>query len=195
MGIRLQIFWGIPMITFIKKNNGFTMIEILIVVAIIGILAAIAIPKYSTFMAKSRRAEGIQILQGFYTSEVAYYSTSDTYAIHRSNESESTHFPDNLEFELVGTPKYYLTNNNELEILPTDRDGSEFGISIIAADIDGRDDRHDWLCLSYPRGYSLAVPGKHCAPNLGEPSIDVSPAQIGFISDGTNVYDDILSNQ
>lgn len=41
-----------------KKNTGFTLIEVMIVVAIIGILAAIAYPSYTDSVRKSRRTEG-----------------------------------------------------------------------------------------------------------------------------------------
>ena len=46
-----------------KKDKGFTLIELLIAVAIVGILAAVAVPAYGDYIARSRRAEAISNLQ------------------------------------------------------------------------------------------------------------------------------------
>lgn len=62
-----------------KKTKGFTLIELMIVVAIIGILAAIAIPNFLRYQQKSRQAEAKANLGGIFTSEVSYYGEHNTY--------------------------------------------------------------------------------------------------------------------
>jgi type IV pilus assembly protein PilA len=52
----------------IKHHKGFTLIELMIVVAIIGILAAVALPAYQDYTVRSRVAEGIVLASGAKTA-------------------------------------------------------------------------------------------------------------------------------
>lgn len=62
-----------------KMKKGFTLIELMIVVAIIGILAAIAIPNFIKFQARSKQSEAKANLKAAFTAQKSYYQEKDTY--------------------------------------------------------------------------------------------------------------------
>ena len=61
------------------KDNGFTLIELLLVITILGILAAIAIPKLFPQSEKARVAEAVGILSAIRQGEEAYYLAHGNY--------------------------------------------------------------------------------------------------------------------
>jgi len=62
-----------------SNEKGFTLIELMIVVAIIGILAAIAIPNFMNYQCKAKQSEAKSNLGNIRTAQEAYYAEYDNY--------------------------------------------------------------------------------------------------------------------
>jgi type IV pilus assembly protein PilA len=60
-------------------QKGFTLIELMIVVAIIGILAAIAIPAYQNYTIRAQVTEGLNLADGWKTMAAEFYANSGTF--------------------------------------------------------------------------------------------------------------------
>jgi type IV pilus assembly protein PilA len=67
------------MLMKLRNRKGFTLIELLIVVAIIGILAAIAIPQFSAYRAKANNTAATSDLRNLKTQLEAYYADFQIY--------------------------------------------------------------------------------------------------------------------
>lgn len=69
----------------VRTENGFSLIELMVVVGIIGILAAIAVPQFSKFQAKARQTEAKTNLAALYTSEKGFYTEYTWYTLDLKN--------------------------------------------------------------------------------------------------------------
>ncbi len=66
--------------TFLTNKKGFTLIELMIVVAIIGILAAIAIPNFMNYQCKAKQSEAKSNLGNIKTMQEAYRAEHDAFS-------------------------------------------------------------------------------------------------------------------
>ncbi len=79
------------------KPPGFSLVELMIVVAIIAVLAVVAIPNYMAYQNRSRQSEARILLSGVYASEMAYFGEHSAFA-------GSFH---DINFHPASEPKYY----------------------------------------------------------------------------------------
>ena len=77
---------------FGKREKGFTLIELMIAVIIIGVLAALAIPKYMRATNRAKQSEAQKILKQIYTMQRAYKQEFDTYCCDGSSASAGGSF-------------------------------------------------------------------------------------------------------
>jgi prepilin-type N-terminal cleavage/methylation domain-containing protein len=76
---------------FTNKQEGFTLIELMIVIAIIGILAAIAIPQFSAYRMRSYNSAATADIRNAATAQEAYYVDAQTYMASPSGLIGSTY--------------------------------------------------------------------------------------------------------
>jgi len=79
-----------------RKNSGFTLVELAVVVVIIGVLAAFAVPRFLASVERSKAAEAFNYLASIHSSQERYHARQGTYAADLAS----------LDIELVD-PEYF----------------------------------------------------------------------------------------
>jgi prepilin-type N-terminal cleavage/methylation domain-containing protein len=95
---------------FHRNSKGFTLIELMIVVVIIGILAALAIPRFMRSTTKSKQSEAKQLLKQIYVMQRAYRQEFNSYCLNGATASAAapTGFA-RLGVDIMATSRYTYT--------------------------------------------------------------------------------------
>jgi type IV pilus assembly protein PilE len=97
----------------VKRFSGFTLIEMMITVAVIGILAAISYPSYTEYVTSAKRADGkaallqVQLAEEKWRANHTSYGTSADIAITDSPDRYYT-----ISFDNIGATTYTITAKN-----------------------------------------------------------------------------------
>lgn len=89
-----------------QNNSGFTLIEVLVVVLIIGILTSVALPQYQKAVEKTRAMQGVQALKDILSAQQVYYETYGRYTHDLSKLDVDVAIPS--DFKIVTQEGYRL---------------------------------------------------------------------------------------
>ena len=130
-----------------RRENGFTLVELMIVVVIIGILASIAIPKFGQLVTRSKVVEAKQILHQIIDLENTYYHMWGNYQSFgfdtNCNEIDFTQ-PDasvrrfEYKFDVVGAAPFENSIATAMENQDVNGDGdTDDGLTLTVGDVKG----------------------------------------------------------
>ena len=142
-----------------KKQQGFTLIELMIVIAIVGILAAIALPAYQDYTVRAKVSEGLVNLAEAKTTIAEYYSANNYMpadaAVAGINTNPDTDIVASIDYvSATGLPR--LTAEIKGSIIP----GDGVATSLYTFELSGTTasgNRVIWTCKPGTTGTALAT--------------------------------------
>lgn len=142
----------------VQNQRGFTLIELMVVVAIIGILASIAIPNYLKYQAKTRQSEAKSNLAAIFVSEISFFGENSRYG--SFNE---------VGYTLGGTSNRYTYRSPANGGAATS--SGTAGVDLIPAGIGANTPENTVV----PSGATTGLPGSFTATATGNVDSDPTP--------------------
>jgi type IV pilus assembly protein PilE len=125
-----------------KQEKGITLIELLIVIVIVGILAAVSVPLYTGYMQRARRSDAKVALEQVRAAQEMWRAEKGTYAVDAGGNTAETRLINTMGAPLTTISSYYTWNfaaghdatTFTAQAIPT---GSQVGDGTLTIDQDG----------------------------------------------------------
>ena len=102
----------------VKQDAGFTLIEVMVVVAIIGILVAVAVPQYQDYIARSRVVEGMNLSSSAKLSVTEAFASRGTVPMDEATSGSFTFVPTRSVKLIEVTPSGIIAIDYQISVAP-----------------------------------------------------------------------------